>query len=128
MSRPANERPAIVLLDHGSRRPEAGAHLEELRDRVAERRPEALVIAAHLEVAPPTLADAIDQVVDRGATRIVVHPFFLLPGRHTLHDVPEQIEQARARHPGVAIVQSDPLGLSDALVEIVLSRIAEAGA
>jgi sirohydrochlorin ferrochelatase len=128
MSEPVPDRLAIVLLDHGSRRPEAGAHLAELRDRIAVGRPEALVVAAHLEVAPPTLGDAIDRCVAGGATRIVVHPFFLLPGRHTLHDVPEQIEQARARHPGIRIVQSEPVGLTDALVEIVLRRIADADA
>lgn len=119
---------AIVVLDHGSRRPEANAHLEELCRLVAERRPEARVYPAHLEVVGPDLQSAVDRAVADGARRIVVHPFFLLPGRHTARDVPEQLEQARERHPGIDLVQSEPLGLSDALVDIVLTRIREAGA
>jgi sirohydrochlorin ferrochelatase len=117
---------AIVLLDHGSRRAAANAQLEELRERVALRRPEAHVVAAHLEVAEPDLQQAIDDCVAGGATRIVVHPFFLSPGRHTRQDIPQQVLAARDRHPDVAIVQSEPLGLSDDLVELVLARIAQA--
>jgi sirohydrochlorin ferrochelatase len=114
---------AIVLLDHGSRRPEANAQLDELRERVAARRPGALVVAAHLEVAKPDLAQAVAECVAKGASRVVVHPFFLSPGRHTMQDLPEQIDAARGRHPGIAIAASESLGLSDELVEIVLARI-----
>ena len=118
---------AIVLLDHGSRRPEANAQLEELAHRVAARRPEAQVRTAHLEIVEPNLLQVIDECVSTGATEIIVHPFFLAPGRHTTEDIPNQTEQARSRHPGVRIVTSDPLGLSDEMLNIVLERIDEAG-
>jgi len=117
-------RLAIVLLDHGSRREEANVQLDELRERVAARRPDARVFAAHLGVVPPDLQQAIDAAVAEGAERVIVHPFFLLPGKHTATDVPQQVEDARARHPEVDIVHSAALGLDDALVDIVLTRIA----
>lgn len=118
---------AIVLLDHGSRRPEANAQLAELALRVAERRPDAQVRIAHLEVTEPNLLQAVDECVATGATEIIIHPFFLAPGRHTTEDIPNQAAQARTRHPGVRIVTSAPLGLSDEMVNIVLERIDEAG-
>lgn len=125
MTAAGDERLAIVLIDHGSRRAEANAQLEELRKRVASQRPRARVLTAHLEVAEPGLQRVIDDCVADGATRVVVHPFFLSPGRHTQQDIPEQMRAARNRHPNVAIVQSDPLGLSDELVDLVLARIDE---
>ena len=116
---------AIVLIDHGSRRPEANAQLEELARRVAARRPDALVRTAHLELAEPNLPHAIDECVAAGARTVVVHPFFLGPGRHTTEDIPRQTAEARRRHPGVAIETTAPLGVGEGMVDIVLTRIEE---
>jgi len=123
---PATSALAIVLLDHGSRRREANEQLAELARRVASRRPDALVRTAHLEVSEPSLAQAIDDCVAAGAAEIIVHPFFLAPGRHTTEDIPRQTAHARERHPQVSITTSPPLGLSDAMVDIVLDRIGQA--
>lgn len=34
------------------------------------------------ELAEPSIKDAFDSCVQRGATRIIISPFFLLPGKH----------------------------------------------
>ena len=114
---------AIVLIDHGSRRAEANEQLEALAREVRARRPGALVETAHLEVVPPDLAAAIARCVAAGAARIVVHPFFLAPGRHTQEDLPRLVDAARATHPGVAIALSAPLGLDARIVDTALARI-----
>ena len=49
---------ALILVDHGSRRPEAHAHAEWLADRVRERRPGLAVHVAHLEIAEPSIQSA----------------------------------------------------------------------
>lgn len=74
---------AILLIDHGSRRAEANALLDDVADQVRKRTPESIVEVAHLEISQPDIAQGIDACVKRGATQIVVHPFFLGPGRHT---------------------------------------------
>ncbi|MEZ4214852.1 MAG: CbiX/SirB N-terminal domain-containing protein [Myxococcota bacterium] len=114
---------AIVLIDHGSRRAEANAQLEALAREVRARRPDAHVATAHLEVVPPDLAHAVAACVAAGATRVVVHPFFLSPGRHTQEDLPRLVDAARAEHPGVAIALSEPLGLDARIVDVALARI-----
>ena len=73
---------AILLVDHGSRRPEANALLEEMAERIRPRVPDRVVAIAHLELAKPDIAEGIDTCVAQGATKIVVHPYFLGPGRH----------------------------------------------
>lgn len=34
------------------------------------------------ELADPTISDAFDRCVEQGATRIIISPYFLFPGRH----------------------------------------------
>lgn len=117
---------AVVLIDHGSRRDEANAQLDELATRVATRLPDWIVRIAHLELLPPTLADAIDACVAAGARDIVIHPFFLTPGRHASTDIPRLAAESASRHPGVTLRTSGILGLDEGIIDIVLERIERA--
>jgi len=116
---------AVLLVDHGSRRDEANAQLDELVDIVRARLPDHFVTAAHLELAPPSVAAGIDACVAALATEIVIHPFFLAPGRHSAEDLPRLAREGSARHPGVSIRVGPPLGLHPRLVDAVLERIGE---
>jgi len=117
---------AILLVDHGSRRAEANAQLEEIARRVRTREPDRIVRIAHMELSPPSISDGIDACVDAGAREIVVHPFLLAPGRHGKHDIPLAVSEAASRHPGIDIRVSDPLGAHDKLVDVILERVVEA--
>ncbi len=117
---------AIILVDHGSRRPEANAQLEELANLLVERRPGWSIRCAHLEICAPHVADVVDGCVRDGARTIFLHPFFLLPGRHARDDLPRMAADARDRHPGITIHVTETVGLDPKLVEIVLDRIDEA--
>lgn len=117
-------RRAIVLVDHGSREPEANAVLEEVAARVRERAPDRMVRFAHMELAPPSLAEAIERCVAEGARDIVVHPYFLGPGRHASNDIPRLAREAAARHEGVKVRVSAPLGPHPLLADVVLERAA----
>jgi sirohydrochlorin ferrochelatase len=117
---------AILLVDHGSRRAEANALLEDVTDQVRKRAAESIVEFAHLEIAKPDIAGGIDACVKKGATHIVVHPYFLGPGRHTSEDIPTQVERAGERHPNVRIRISEPLGGHAALIDVILDRVSDA--
>jgi sirohydrochlorin ferrochelatase len=119
---------AIVLVDHGSRRPEANAQLEALASLVRARESGTLVLTAHLEVAPPGIADALGECAAAGATDVVVLPWFLAPGRHTSEDIPRLVAQAVRSHPGLRVRIGAPLGLDARLVELALERVAQARA
>jgi sirohydrochlorin ferrochelatase len=116
---------AYVLVDHGSRETAAHAVLDEVASRVRERLRGAIVHTAHLELAPPTLAEAIAACVAEGAREIVVHPYFLAPGRHAARDIPALAREAAAGHPGVTVRVTAPLGAHPGLVEAVLARLTE---
>jgi sirohydrochlorin ferrochelatase len=121
---------AILLVDHGSRRAEANAVVEAVAERLRRRLPQRVVEVAHLEIAAPDVGSAIDACVADGAAEIVVHPYFLGPGAHTTRDIPRLVEEATRRHPALRIRVSEPLGVDERVVDVVLDRIAaaEAGA
>jgi sirohydrochlorin ferrochelatase len=116
---------AVLLVDHGSRRAEANVQLEALVALVKARLPGCFVAGAHLELAPPSVAEGLDACASAGATEIVIHPFFLAPGRHSAEDLPRLAREGAARHPGVSIRVGPPLGLHPRLVDAVLERIGE---
>lgn len=126
-SRSSDSRPrAILLVDHGSRRAEANAVLDRVAERLRRRRPEWIVHTAHMELASPTLAEAFDACVAEGAAEVVVHPYFLAPGRHSTNDIPRLVDEASRRHPDVRVRISEPLGVHDRVVDAVLDRIERA--
>lgn len=114
---------AVLLVDHGSRRPQANAQLEDLADRIRALRPDWAVYTAHLEISSPGVAEALDSCAAAGASEVFLHPFFLAPGRHTREDLPKLAREACERHPGMTVHVTDPLGVDDAMVAIVLERI-----
>jgi sirohydrochlorin cobaltochelatase len=114
---------ALVILDHGSRAPEAHAHLLRLAEAVARLAPDLRVRVAHLEQAEPGLPEAIRALAAEGAREISVHPLFLAPGRHLEHDVPAQLRAARAAHPGLSIRLCEPLGSRPELAELILRTL-----
>lgn len=117
---------AILLVDHGSRSPAANRVIAALARKLRRRLPDAIVHFAHMELAPPTIAEAVDACVAAGAREIVVHPYFLSPGMHSRRDVPALARAAARRHRGVRVRVTAPLGGHDLLVEIVLDRVGNA--
>jgi sirohydrochlorin ferrochelatase len=118
---------AVILVDHGSRERAANAQLARIAAVLARRLRGRRVRTAHLSIAAPGLPAAIAACVAEGVREIVVMPYFLAPGRHARHDVPRLAREARARHPGVRIAVSAPLGVHAGLVAAVAERVREAG-
>ncbi len=118
-----SREPAILLVDHGSRRAEANEQLESIAQLLRDRDPERIVRVAHMEIASPTIAEGIAACVEAGAREIVVHPYLLAPGRHSREDIPALAAEAAADHPGVTVRVSEPLGVHEKLVDVVLERV-----
>ncbi len=116
----------IILVDHGSRRDEANALLDQVVELVRKSAGVQIVEAAHMELAPPTLSEAFAACVKQGATHVAIHPYFLAPGRHSTEDIPAMAAEAAAAWPDVPYTVSEPLGLDARLGEVIADRIREA--
>jgi len=125
MNRPSSDK-AILLVDHGSVKAEANELLEDIALLVARIAPNYHVEAAHMELASPDIAAGIAACVEAGSTDITVMPYMLAPGRHSTSDIPRLALEAAARHDGVRIKISAPLGADNRLAEVILLRVEEA--
>lgn len=114
---------AILLVDHGSRRAEANDMLEAVAGLLRPLVRPCPVYVCHMELAAPTLAEAFAAAVADGADEVVVHPYFLAPGRHSTHDIPQLTADAAAAHPGVAWRVTEPLGAHPKIAEVVAERL-----
>ena len=114
---------AILLVDHGSVKAEANELLGEIVRLVERIAPDYHVEAAHMELAPPDIANAVAACVKAGSTDITVMPYMLAPGRHSTDDIPRMALEAAERHEGVRVRVSEPLGADSRLAEIILTRV-----
>ena len=113
----------VIVVDHGSRREESNRALLQVVDLFQDATPFRLVEPAHMELAEPSLQTAFDRLVAKGAKFVVVHPYFLLPGRHWAEDIPALAAQAAAKHDHVRFLVTAPLGIHPAMSQIMQQRI-----
>ncbi|HEX3033661.1 MAG TPA: CbiX/SirB N-terminal domain-containing protein [Thermodesulfobacteriota bacterium] len=120
----AKKKRALILVDHGSVVKEANDMLIEIASMVRENCNSGFDIVryAHMELAEPTIKQAFDACVSDGAEDVVVHPYFLAPGRHSTRDIPRMVEEAAQRYSHVSYVVTEPLGIHQKIVEVVLER------
>ncbi|HAT10394.1 MAG TPA: cobalamin biosynthesis protein CbiX [Planctomycetes bacterium] len=113
----------ILLVDHGSRRAEANAQLDDMAARVARLLPPGTPLAtAHLDVCAPTIADGIAVLLARGCDELRVLLYFLSDGRHVREDIPGLVRAALAAHPQVRWSMGGALGPDDVLAQLMLAR------
>lgn len=116
---------AVVVAAHGSRATAANdAHRAVVADLAGGV--EHAVTAAFLELAEPSIGDAIDAAVAAGATTVLVLPYFLYPGRHLTEDLPRIVGEADARHPGIEVRLLPLFGADPALTSLLAAQVAAA--
>ena len=82
-----------------------------------------IVEPAHMELAEPSIATAYARCVKRGATRVIVCPFFLGPGKHWTGDIPRITADAAAQYPQTEYHVTMPLGIDDLILELLAKRV-----
>ena len=115
---------ALLLIAHGSRRPQANADLARLADLVREQ-PESegtIVEIGYLELTGPTIPEGFRKCVEQGATRVRIVPYFLSMGVHMQEDLTQICEELEAEFPEVRIQVRRPLGLHPKVVDVVMER------
>lgn len=119
----------VVLLGRGAKVADANADHARLARALYEQERYAQVLPAYLQVARPSLPEALGQAKALGAllgtTRIVVAPHFLLPGLLRTW-TGEQVDAWTAAHPDVEVALAEIIGDCDELAAVLVDRYREA--
>jgi sirohydrochlorin ferrochelatase len=112
---------ALLLVAHGSRREASNLEIKDLVLRLrAMNNAFESIEAAFLELAEPSIGNALQDQIDAGHTRIVVLPYFLAAGQHVQQDIPQQVALISQRHPHVNIQIAQHLGANPEMASMLL--------
>ena len=119
-----HRRRAVILIGHGSRAAGADDDMERIAEalRTSDGR---IVELCRMGGRGAPFAEVFETCVSRGATEIIVVPYFLHFGVHLRQDIPELLLDAAAKHPEVRLVLGKHLGYDDSLVALVEKRLGE---
>ncbi|MGI9080133.1 MAG: sirohydrochlorin chelatase [Acidimicrobiales bacterium] len=118
--------PALLVVGHGSRSSAGVAEYWELADVIRSQAPDIEVGCGFIELAPPDLDTAIDDLVAAGATSVVASPLILLGAGHLKNDGPAALHRGRHRHPHVGFHYARDLGIHPLVLAVAQDRITEA--
>lgn len=114
---------AILLIDHGSVKPEANHMLSCVSNLLQTMvGPSVLVRYAHMELAEPSIAVGVADCIAAGATDVTAFLYMLSPGKHVTRDVPRLVREAAASHPHVSVRVTPAFGVNEKLAEVIAQR------
>ncbi|HYU21284.1 MAG TPA: sirohydrochlorin chelatase [Chloroflexota bacterium] len=121
---------ALLLIAHGSRDADARDEYARIREALAQRLSDEVVVFSVLEFPDqdhlPSIQEGWRRCVAAGARRVVVLPFFLFPAGHVRDDLPGELEQARAKHLDATLELLPPLGPAEELLDVLEERAGQA--
>jgi sirohydrochlorin ferrochelatase len=115
-----------VIFAHGSSIESANQAVRVVAAQAALAGEFVLYETAFLEGGRPTLAEAIASLAGRGASEIVVIPYFLTLGLHLQRDLPRLVQAVEAQTPGVRVRVTAPLDGHPGLSSMLVDRAREA--
>ncbi|MFT5720616.1 MAG: sirohydrochlorin ferrochelatase [Motiliproteus sp.] len=112
----------LLMIAHGSRNESSNEEVRLLSTRVAASLALGVdeVSVAFLELASPTIGEALDDCFNRGAEEVVVLPYFLAAGAHVVRDIPDAIDAVARRWPDNVISVLPHLGASEAMASLIV--------
>lgn len=118
-----SNRPAAVLIGHGSLLSASGSAMIRLAARLREQGVAPIVEAAFLNYSRPTLAETIAKCVGLGATHILVQPYFLVAGAYVVGELPNLVHRVAAHYGQLPFAIGQALGNHPALVALARKRL-----
>jgi sirohydrochlorin ferrochelatase len=112
----------LILFAHGSPVETANEAVRLVVSRIRRLDIYDAVEASYLDSATPNLSQAVGQMVAAGMTRVIVVPYFLVPGLHITRDLPRIVDELRRIYQAVGIEVTDSLDGHPSVLEAVLDR------
>jgi len=116
---------AILVVGHGTRNPSGASQLLDLVGQMQVKMPAANVFGCFLELAEPTIDQAMERLHSQGIKKALVVPILLFTAAHALQDIPDAVSAAAGRFGIEVIGQTGSLGTHDSVVALSQVRSAE---
>lgn len=115
---------ALLIMAHGSRAQAANEEFRALVAKVARAEDDyAAVLPCFLELAQPSLQEALQQLEQQPVNEVHLYPLFFNSGKHVARDIPAQVAEARQRHPHLRIRLLEYFGAADGLADLVGAHV-----
>ena len=88
-----------LFIAHGSREPAAQAGFESLLQSLRKPFEPHAVVGAYLTLNQPSIAEAVEACVKKGAVNFVIVPLFFFEGTHLKKDIPQILADLKLQHP-----------------------------
>ncbi len=111
-----------MVFAHGSRVAAANEAVQAVALEAAQQARIPCFRTAFLELARPSLAEAVEELAAEGVRRILITPYFLTMGRHLTEDLPRLLDEIRPAYPDVAVQATPPLDGHPQLAAILAAR------
>lgn len=116
---------AIILIGHDSRVPGATQSMEQVARALQASGRYVQVTVCKFSRRSSLFSETLAHLVQQGAKRVLVQPYFLNEGVHIKCDIPNMMQDIGKEHPDVQLVMGMPLGFDRLLVDLVAKRIDE---
>jgi sirohydrochlorin ferrochelatase len=109
---------ALILIAHGSRLEAANEEIRALAQRLEEKLGYS-VIGAFLELAVPSIPEAVDLALQGEPSEILLLPYFLTQGRHVQEDIPAILAEKARAYPETPLKLLPYLGSREEIFELL---------
>jgi len=117
----------VLVVGHGTRNVSGANELIELVQSMKARLPDCLPIeASFLELANPTIDEAVERLDARSCRNLLVIPILLFTAAHAREDVPEAVRAAVKPRGLNIIAQSSSLGTDESVLKLSEERFLSA--
>jgi sirohydrochlorin cobaltochelatase len=124
----------IIILAHGSKLRDEKSRLvvegvqstlHKIAEEIKKRNNWSLVEQAYFQFIKPNLSESIENLANKGCTKIVVLPFFLFSGNHVTRDIPRILKEEEKKYKDIEFVLTKSLGEDSRIIDIVIDSIKE---
>lgn len=115
---------AVIVIAHGSREAASNEDFFEFLERFRKQYTDRFVQPAFLELAKPSIDEAVDICASKGIEDVVILPLMFFAGRHVKKDIPEVIEKAKMKHPQIDFHYAGPLAEHSGMFDILKDKAA----
>jgi cobalamin biosynthesis Co2+ chelatase CbiK len=111
----------LLIIAHGSRRESSNEEVRILAEKVGAKLKLAVddIKVAFLELASPSIDEALSDCFNNGIKEVVVLPYFLSGGVHVINDIPDEIQAVLNKWPTKTITVLPHIGASEAMVNLI---------